>query len=87
MSIGRGDSRFAAVDGVSFCVNAGDAFGIVGESGSGKSLTLRAIMALLPSSARLDAGAVLIEGESSPSRDTRRASSVEHASRWSSRIR
>jgi oligopeptide/dipeptide ABC transporter ATP-binding protein len=62
VSIGRGDSRFRAVDGVSFSVNAGDAFGIVGESGSGKSLTLRAIMALLPSSARLDGGAVLIEG-------------------------
>jgi oligopeptide/dipeptide ABC transporter ATP-binding protein len=63
VSIGRGDSRFTAVDGISFSVNAGDAFGIVGESGSGKSLTLRAIMALLPSSARLDSGAVVVEGE------------------------
>jgi oligopeptide/dipeptide ABC transporter ATP-binding protein len=63
VSVGRGDSRFTAVDGISFSVNAGDAFGIVGESGSGKSLTLRAIMALLPSSARLDSGAVLVEGE------------------------
>ena len=63
VSIGRGDSRFTAVDGISFSVNAGDAFGIVGESGSGKSLTLRAIMALLPTSARLDSGAVLVEGE------------------------
>jgi oligopeptide/dipeptide ABC transporter ATP-binding protein len=63
VSIGRGDSRFTAVDGISFSVNAGDAFGIVGESGSGKSLTLRAIMALLPSSARLDSGAVFVDGE------------------------
>jgi len=62
VSVGRSDRRFTAVDGISFSVNAGDAFGIVGESGSGKSLTLRAIMALLPSSARLERGAVLIEG-------------------------
>jgi oligopeptide/dipeptide ABC transporter ATP-binding protein len=62
VSVGRADSRFAAVDGISFSVGAGDAFGIVGESGSGKSLTLRAIMALLPSGARLERGAVLIDG-------------------------
>jgi oligopeptide/dipeptide ABC transporter ATP-binding protein len=62
VSVARGDARFSAVDGVSFSVRAGDAFGIVGESGSGKSLTLRAIMALLPSAARLEGGAVLLEG-------------------------
>jgi peptide/nickel transport system ATP-binding protein len=63
VSIGRGDDRFTAVDAVSFSVHGGDAFGIVGESGSGKSLTLRAIMALLPSTARLERGAVFIEGQ------------------------
>jgi len=52
-----------ALRGIDFSVNAGDAFGIVGESGSGKSLTLRAIMALLPTSARLDSGLVVVEGE------------------------
>lgn len=62
VSVGRGDSAFTAVDGISFSVNAGDAFGIVGESGSGKSLTLRAIMALLPSVAGLESGAVLVDG-------------------------
>jgi len=62
VSVRRGYERFNAVESVSFCVEAGEAFGIVGESGSGKSLTLRAIMALLPSSARLSDGEMLLEG-------------------------
>ena len=37
---------------VSFSVQPGEAFGLVGESGSGKSLTLRAILGLLPPGAR-----------------------------------
>ena len=62
VSIGRAGVRFNAVERLSFAVSAGDAFGIVGESGSGKSLTLRAIMALLPADARLETGAVLLDG-------------------------
>jgi peptide/nickel transport system ATP-binding protein len=63
VSSGRGDTRFNAVDHISFSVNAGEAFGIVGESGSGKSLTLRAIMALLPPTAQLEHGAISLEGQ------------------------
>ena len=63
VTVGRGGDRFTAVNSVSFSVRAGEAFGIVGESGSGKSLTLRAIMALLPASARLDGGGVLLDGQ------------------------
>jgi oligopeptide/dipeptide ABC transporter ATP-binding protein len=62
VSVRRGDERFNAVESVSFSVEAGEAFGIVGESGSGKSLTLRAIMALLPASARRTGGEMLFEG-------------------------
>ena len=43
------DGEFAAVDGVSFTVEAGRTLGIVGESGCGKSVTALSIMGLVPS--------------------------------------
>ena len=52
VSVARGPRRFLAVDDVSFDVPAGGSLGVVGESGSGKSLTLRALMALLPPGVR-----------------------------------
>lgn len=53
---------FNAVDGVSFEVPRGGALGLVGESGSGKSLTLRAILGLLPPQARITGGSVVLDG-------------------------
>ena len=50
-----------AVNGVSFTVAAGEVLCILGESGSGKSVTLRALMRLLPRHARLG-GAVRVVG-------------------------
>jgi len=50
--IGRGPQATRPVEAVSFTVSDGEALGIVGESGSGKSLTLRAVLGLLPAGAR-----------------------------------
>jgi oligopeptide/dipeptide ABC transporter ATP-binding protein len=60
-ALARGVLR--AVDGASFSVAAGQALGIVGESGSGKTMTLRALLRLLPRTARVTGGSVLFEGE------------------------
>jgi peptide/nickel transport system ATP-binding protein/oligopeptide transport system ATP-binding protein len=51
-----------AVDGVSFDVRPGEAFGVVGESGCGKSVTCRSIIRLLPSHA-LTEGEILFGGD------------------------
>ena len=63
---GPGPGRLVAVDDVGFEVPAGGSLGIVGESGSGKSLTLRALMALLPPAARAERGVVELAGEPLP---------------------
>lgn len=51
-----------AVRGVSFAVHPGERFGIVGESGSGKSTVALALLRVLPPSATVDRGRVLLEG-------------------------
>jgi oligopeptide/dipeptide ABC transporter ATP-binding protein len=52
-----------AVDGVSFAVPRGEAMGLVGESGSGKSMTLRAILGVLPPEAKVTSGEILLDGQ------------------------
>lgn len=52
-----------AIRGVSLDINPGDSIGIVGESGSGKSITLKAILGLLPSNARISSGKIFVEGK------------------------
>ncbi|GAA0411691.1 ABC transporter ATP-binding protein [Acrocarpospora corrugata] len=47
-----------AVDGVGFEVRAGEIVGMVGESGSGKSVTMLALLGLVPRPGRVVAGSV-----------------------------
>ena len=56
------DSTVHAVNGVSFAVHPGEVLCILGESGSGKSVTLRALMRLLPRRARFG-GSVRVAGQ------------------------
>jgi len=51
-----------AVDGASFEVRPGEALGIVGESGSGKTIALRALVGLLPRTARIAGGSIEFDG-------------------------
>jgi len=54
------EGRLEAVRGVSFRVPAGKTVALVGESGSGKSVVSQAIMGILPRTARIDAGRILL---------------------------
>lgn len=52
----------AAVDGVSFSLEAGEILGIVGESGSGKSVTAFSVMRLLREPGEVAGGRVIYDG-------------------------
>ena len=59
--VGR-DATVNAVNGVSFTLDPGEVLCILGESGSGKSVTLRALMRLLPSRRARLSGRIEIAG-------------------------
>jgi peptide/nickel transport system ATP-binding protein len=52
-----------AVSGVSFDVMPGEVLGLIGESGCGKSVTLRALMRLLPAARSQVTGSVRVDGQ------------------------
>jgi len=57
------EGEFAAVDGVSFTLDAGRTLGLVGESGCGKSVTSLSIMRLVPQPPGRIEGEVRFDGE------------------------
>lgn len=52
------DDAVQAIRGVGFSVEKGEVLGIVGESGSGKSVTVKALMGILPASAKIEANVI-----------------------------
>src|SRR5215469_8447594 len=56
------EATVAAINGVSFDLEAGQVLGILGESGSGKSVTLRALMRLLPPARTRMEGRIRVAG-------------------------
>jgi peptide/nickel transport system ATP-binding protein len=64
------DATVRAVNGVSFELARGEVLGILGESGSGKSVTLRALMRLLPQRKTRLAGRIEIAGQNVMALDT-----------------
>ena len=52
-----------AVNGVSFSLEKGEMLGVVGESGCGKSVTMMSLIRLLPPSAQITGGQVILDGE------------------------
>lgn len=58
----HGERTVHAVNGVSLEVRQGEVLGLLGESGSGKSVTMRALMRLLPRKRTRIAGSIEVDG-------------------------
>src|ERR1700710_2558922 len=72
IALPKGGDRPHAVEDVSFELAAGEILCIVGESGSGKSVSVSALMGLLPAALKPVAGKIMFEG-----RDVLRATPAE----------
>jgi peptide/nickel transport system ATP-binding protein len=73
------DWTVSAVNGVSFDLAAGEVVCIIGESGSGKSVTMRALMRLLPTDRSRISGNITIDGTDVLSLSERQLSAVRGA--------
>ena len=58
-----GERTVHAVNGVSLSLGEGEVLGLLGESGSGKSVTMRALMRLLPKRRSVISGSVHVAGQ------------------------
>ncbi|WP_097008288.1 ABC transporter ATP-binding protein [Natronoarchaeum philippinense] len=52
-----------AVDGLSYCIERGEKFGVVGESGAGKSVTALSLMRLIENPGQIESGEILFKGD------------------------
>ena len=57
------EGKVEAIKGVSLKIEKGEIFGLVGETGSGKSVTCYSVLKLLPKSAEIAGGNVILNGE------------------------
>ncbi len=60
---GSGTNAVKVVDDVSFAINKSETFVLLGESGSGKSITAMSMMRLLPPTANVASGEVILNGQ------------------------
>jgi peptide/nickel transport system ATP-binding protein len=82
------EAAVRAVNGVSFTLSKGEVLGILGESGSGKSVTLRALMRLLPAAKTRLSGRIQIAGHDMMALGTADIARLRGPrSRWFSRSR
>jgi peptide/nickel transport system ATP-binding protein len=70
------DGTVAAVNGVDFTLRRGEVMTILGESGSGKSVTLRALMRLLPARKTEISGQIAIDGHDIATLDENRLAAL-----------
>src|SRR5712672_2860583 len=66
-----GDRTVHALNGVDLSLAEGEVLGLIGESGSGKSVTMRALMRLLPADRTAITGSVKVAGQDVMALDNR----------------